>query len=303
MKDKRLFFRCFAKSLLISLLLWAAAMGAMRWVNHRWSWEDIISQQYGLPNAITQGTTSFAIPAGSEEGEIRPWEKDRLSVMLTMNSCDTLKKYGGQFFVRVYDREGERLGQSQMLAGRSAVYQPDGTAEERYLLFDPPLTGEGQVAAARILNGYSDHSFWTGGAGDQTGPDKIELTGWEEGEVIYARTLTLYFGEEAVDNLADNALRHCPPGGTVTVALSQRGKRVTLTVDNDGPVIPPEQLDRLFEPFWRGDAGRGREGGGTGLGLAIVRSAAEACDGRCWAVNRTDGVVFTLTLPGLQRGG
>ena len=146
MKDKRLFLRCFGKSLLISLLLWGAAMGAMLWINHQWSSEDILSQQYELPNAITQGATNFTIPTGSGEKTIQPWEKDRLSVMLTMNSCDTLKKYGGQFFVRVYDQEGERLGQSQMLAGRSAVYQPDGTTELRYLLFDPALTEEGQMA-------------------------------------------------------------------------------------------------------------------------------------------------------------
>ena len=544
MKDKRLFFGCFAKSLLISLLLWGVAMGAMLWVNHQWSWEDIISQRYELPNAITQGTTNFTIPTGSEEEEIQSWERDSLSVMLTMNSCDTLKKYGGQFFVRVYDQEGEQLGQSQMLAGQSAVYQPDGTSELRYLLFDPALTEEGQMAAARILNGYSDHSFWTGEAGDHVGTDKIELTGWEEGEVIYVRTLTLHFGEErvvladsdaqlfpdreaetfqavwlecysaltgrggperrleqyrdmaaqvdaveadnprwmleqsstvyygkgntdlraygvhpmaynyylpgdyllaglepaalitlgaavalalftawletrairreraftraaahelktplavlrthaealredidpakrgqyldtvvaesdrmaalvgslmdlarlesggkverepldlaalvgnsaarlsllaeeknielrtqlapasmlgdrlrleeVVDNLADNALRHCTPGGAVTVSLAQKGRRITLTVDNDGAPIPQKHLDRLFEPFYRGDEGRSRADGGTGLGLAIVRAAVEAHGGRCWAVNRTGGVTFTVVLPGLQ---
>ena len=544
MKDKRLFFGCFAKSLLISLLLWGVAMGAMLWVNHQWSWEDIISQRYELPNAITQGTTNFTIPTGSEEEEIQSWERDSLSVMLTMNSCNTLKKYGGQFFVRVYDQEGERLGQSQMLAGQGAVYQPDGTSEIRYLLFDPALTEEGQMAAARILNGYSDHSFWTGEAGDHVGTDKIELTGWEEGEVIYVRTLTLHFGEErvvladsdaqlfpdreaetfqavwlecysalmgrggperrleqyrdmaaqvdaveadnprwmlgqsstvyygkgntdlraygvhpmaynyylpgdyllaglepaalitlgaavalalftawletrairreraftraaahelktplavlrthaealredidpakrgqyldtvvaesdrmaalvgslmdlarlesggkverepldlaalvgnsaarlsllaeeknielrtqlapasmlgdrlrleeVVDNLADNALRHCTPGGAVTVSLAQKGRRITLIVDNDGAPIPQKHLDRLFEPFYRGDEGRSRADGGTGLGLAIVRAAVEAHGGRCWVVNRTGGVTFTVVLPGLQ---
>ena len=106
--------------------------------------------------------------------------------------------------------------------------------------------------------------------------------------------------EEMVDNLADNALRHCTSGGAVTVALAQEGRRITLTVDNDGPVIPQKHLDRLFEPFYRGDEGRSRAEGGAGLGLAIVRSAAEAHGGRCWAVNRTGGVRFTVVLPGLQ---
>ena len=106
--------------------------------------------------------------------------------------------------------------------------------------------------------------------------------------------------EEVVDNLADNALRHCTPGGAVTISLAQKGRRITLTVDNDGPVIPQKHLDRLFEPFYRGDEGRSRADGGTGLGLAIVRAAVEAHGGRCWAVNRTGGVTFTVVLPGLQ---
>ena len=103
-----------------------------------------------------------------------------------------------------------------------------------------------------------------------------------------------------MDNLADNALRHCTPGGAVTISLAQKGRRITLTVDNDGPVIPQKHLDRLFEPFYRGDEGRSRADGGTGLGLAIVRAAVEAHGGRCWAVNRTGGVTFTVVLPGLQ---
>lgn len=106
--------------------------------------------------------------------------------------------------------------------------------------------------------------------------------------------------EEVVDNLADNALRHCTPGGAVTISLVQKGKQITLTVDNDGDPIPPEQLGRLFEPFYRGDAGRGRADGGAGLGLAIVRAVVEAHGGRCWATNRTGGVRFTVRLPGLQ---
>lgn len=106
--------------------------------------------------------------------------------------------------------------------------------------------------------------------------------------------------EEAVDNLLDNALRHCMPNGTVTITLTRKGRSIQLTVDNDGEPIPPEQLDRLFEPFYRGDQGRSRSDGGTGLGLAIVRAVTEAHGGRCWAANRTGGVTFTVQLPGLQ---
>lgn len=106
--------------------------------------------------------------------------------------------------------------------------------------------------------------------------------------------------EQAVDNLLDNALRHCMPGGTVTISLTRKGRGIKLTVDNDGDPIPPEQLDRLFEPFYRGDQGRSRAEGGTGLGLAIVRAVTEGHGGRCWVVNRTGGATFTVQLPGLQ---
>lgn len=106
--------------------------------------------------------------------------------------------------------------------------------------------------------------------------------------------------EELVDNLTDNALRHCTPGGRVTIALEQVGKQVTLTVDNDGHPIPPEHLLHIWEPFYRGDQGRSRADGGAGLGLAVVRAVAEAHGGGCWAANRPGGVTFTVQLPGLQ---
>ncbi len=106
--------------------------------------------------------------------------------------------------------------------------------------------------------------------------------------------------EELVDNLTDNALRHCTPGGRVTIALEQVGKQVALTVDNDGHPIPPEHLLHIWEPFYRGDQGRSRADGGAGLGLAVVRAVAEAHGGGCWAANRPGGVTFTVQLPGLQ---
>ena len=55
MKDKRLFFRCFAKSLLVSLLLWGVAIGAMLWVNYQWSSEDILSQRFQSPLRLRRG--------------------------------------------------------------------------------------------------------------------------------------------------------------------------------------------------------------------------------------------------------
>ena len=108
--------------------------------------------------------------------------------------------------------------------------------------------------------------------------------------------------EMLVDNLAANALRHCPAGGIVTVTLAEEGDGVLLTVDNDGEPIPQADLERIWEPFYRGDGSRSRSTGGTGLGLAIVRAAAQAHGGSCTAVNRPGGVALPGWLPGLENG-
>lgn len=102
---------------------------------------------------------------------------------------------------------------------------------------------------------------------------------------------------EAVENLASNALRHTAPGGTIQVILEKPGHYARLTVYNDGPNIPSEDLSRLWEPFYRADPSRSRDSGGTGLGLAIVWKTVQTHGGRCWAENRSGGVAFVLELP------
>lgn len=82
----------------------------------------------------------------------------------------------------------------------------------------------------------------------------------------------------AVANLLENAQRHAE--STVTVALAERDDLATLTVSDDGPGIPNQEADRVFERFQRLDDARGRDDGGTGLGLAIVRQTIERHGGR-----------------------
>lgn len=102
---------------------------------------------------------------------------------------------------------------------------------------------------------------------------------------------------ELVGNLASNALRHCSPGGQIQVTVKQEEGGLRLTVSNDGPSIPEEDLPHLFESFYRGDKDRSRQSGGTGLGLAIVRAAAQAHGGSCGVENRSGGVLFWVFLP------
>lgn len=103
--------------------------------------------------------------------------------------------------------------------------------------------------------------------------------------------------KEAVENLASNALRHGSQGGKIQVRLERQGSQVCLSVYNDGPAVPAEDLSHLFEPFYRGDKSRGRDSGGTGLGLAIVRAAVLAHGGDCSVENREGGVCFQILLP------
>jgi len=90
----------------------------------------------------------------------------------------------------------------------------------------------------------------------------------------------------ALGNLVRNALRYSDPGEPIAVSARREGDRVVITVDDNGPGVPAEALDRLGEPFFRPEAARTRELGGVGLGLSIVRSAVAACGGEVRFANR-----------------
>ncbi len=101
----------------------------------------------------------------------------------------------------------------------------------------------------------------------------------------------------AVDNLLRNAVRHSPPGSTITVRMRRGEACAVIEVLDEGPGFPAEFLDQAFDRFTRGDAARGR-GGGAGLGLAIVRTVAEAHGGIAEAANRPEGgAVVTIRIP------
>lgn len=103
---------------------------------------------------------------------------------------------------------------------------------------------------------------------------------------------------QALNNLVDNALRHTPEKGTVTVGARRAGPTMHLFIQDSGPGIDPQDLPHIFERFYRGDKSRKRHEGGSGLGLAIARSIVEMHGGRIWAENAADtGAVFTVALP------
>jgi two-component system phosphate regulon sensor histidine kinase PhoR len=101
--------------------------------------------------------------------------------------------------------------------------------------------------------------------------------------------------EHVLSNLVDNAVKYCPPGSRILVGGSHDEARVKLVVSDTGPGIAPEHLSRVFERFYRIDAGRSRELGGTGLGLSIVKHMVEAMRGKV-SVESTVGVGSTFRV-------
>jgi len=97
-------------------------------------------------------------------------------------------------------------------------------------------------------------------------------------------------------NLADNALKFAPRGSRVELALVVSDEEARLTVSDEGPGIPEEDLDRVFERFYRAPGGAHSEG--SGLGLSIVRAIAIAHGGEARAENRVGGgAVFSIRIP------
>ncbi|CAA9572760.1 MAG: hypothetical protein AVDCRST_MAG88-2507 [uncultured Thermomicrobiales bacterium] len=132
--------------------------------------------------------------------------------------------------------------------------------------------------------------------GAQAGQKGLHLGG----EVVGDPPPVLVDGQQVTRvllNLVQNAIRHTPADGSVTVRAEPAGGEVRLEVRDTGEGIPADQLPRVFERFYRGDPARSREAGG-GLGLAIARGIVEAHGGRIWVESEPGrGSRFTFTLP------
>jgi two-component system, OmpR family, phosphate regulon sensor histidine kinase PhoR len=105
--------------------------------------------------------------------------------------------------------------------------------------------------------------------------------------------------EQVLANLVDNAIKYGRAQGRVTVGGKKLDDgKLEMFVQDDGPGIPPESLDRVFERFYRVDKARSREQGGTGLGLSIVKHIVQAHGGEVWVKSELGkGATFFFTLP------
>lgn len=137
-----------------------------------------------------------------------------------------------------------------------------GSRRERH---DPIDLGH---LATRILEGFAGEALRRG----------IDL-GLEAGAAVRVRGDATMLGE-LLTNLVDNALRYCPARSSVTVSVSRRDGMASLSVRDDGPGLPVEECDRVFERFYRVP---GTVGPGSGLGLAIVKEVVETAGGSALA--------------------
>ena len=124
----------------------------------------------------------------------------------------------------------------------------------------------------------------------------VHLTGeCDDGVAAYADEPVL---ARALTNLVVNAVRYTPSGGSVHLTASGDGVVTTLRVHDTCGGIPADDLPRVFDAGWRGEAARTPgTATGAGLGLAVVRGVVDALDGTVSAVNDGDGCVFTIALP------
>jgi len=104
--------------------------------------------------------------------------------------------------------------------------------------------------------------------------------------------------EQALLNIVRNSIVHTQDGGALALACSAVGNRVYLSVTDDGPGIPPDDLERIFDRFFRAAGPRPEDSGGAGLGLAITSRLIDLHDGEIRAENvEPHGARFTIELP------
>ena len=104
---------------------------------------------------------------------------------------------------------------------------------------------------------------------------------------------------QVLTNVLDNALRYTPSGGRILLSAREAGDDVELAIQDSGPGLKPDDLERIFDRFYRTDMSRQREDGGSGLGLAIARSIVQAHGGQLSAESEAGkGLKIKIRLPG-----
>ena len=202
-----------------------------------------------------------------------------------LGAASSLKAYGNDYsqttrdeLVTTIEEEAERLNRFVANLLDTTRLESGGLEVKRELTDVEEIVGSALQRAGKVL---ANHSISVDLAPDLP---MLPLDG-----VLLEQTLF---------NLLDNAAKYAPSGTRIEVRAKVQDDIGIIQVIDEGPGIPPQDLDRLFDKFYRIPASD-RQRAGTGLGLAICRGFVEALGGRIEAGNRSDrpGAVFTITFP------
>ena len=106
---------------------------------------------------------------------------------------------------------------------------------------------------------------------------------------------------EVISNILDNALRYTPEGGRINLSAGRTENTIEMRIQDSGPGVAGDELDKIFERFYRTETSRTREEGGSGLGFAIAKSIVERHNGRIWAESAPGaGLTVVIRIPFLK---
>jgi signal transduction histidine kinase len=202
----------------------------------------------------------------------------RTPASVILSSAEILEREGlvkpaGRDLLRGIAEESQRLGRlsADLL---TLVKDRAGDAEQQLALSPGDVTKVARMAAerAKILTAGSERSIET------------EITDRTLSAAIDADRLL-----QLLLNLVENAIRHSPPGGTITIGAAAHEGRAELWVDDEGLGIPEEERELVFDLFYRSPRDRSSRDGGSGLGLAIARSIVVAHGGSLTAESSASG--------------
>jgi len=162
------------------------------------------------------------------------------------------------------DKTLATLGEMEAILSATLSFARDEAADE---------TARATDLAALVQSLVDDHADLGGDVG-YAGPERL---------IVRCRPVSL---KRALSNLIDNAVKY---GGTVQVSLTTDDGQHLICIDDAGPGIPADLLEKVFAPFFRLEASRSRETGGTGLGLSVARTIVHAHGGTLVLINRPEG--------------
>lgn len=158
------------------------------------------------------------------------------------------------------------------------------------------ITSRDPISLSRLVESVA------GGRQDEAETRKLRFTVLLPGSSVVVEADSAQL-REAVDNLIGNALKYTPPGGSVTVRLSERSGHAVFEVEDTGPGIPDELQPRLFTPFFRARSAETAAVEGTGLGLHLVKNIVERHEGKMrFHSTYGRGSMFGFEIPSVRTG-